>query len=107
MDDREVEENVRPLGNVGSVGQLRPKTELPPPKCRLGYPREQVAEILGDRAAEFHRYMTGQTVGVCEGRLYNHETSEYQPTECADNPHGVVVYGVDIKAFLEGRPPLD
>ena len=34
-------------------------------------------------------------------------TGHSEPDECADNPHGVVVYRVDLETFLAGREPLD
>ena len=81
---------------------------LPEPQCKLGYPTAQVEEILSAKGEDywaFNKWMTGQTMGVCDGREYNHEAHRYEPTHCG--PHGIVVYGSDIKQYLAGGAPLD
>lgn len=78
---------------------------LPKPECILGYPEIQVERILGRQMSRFKEWMRGQTMGICDGRLYNHGKREYEGTGCG--PHGVVAYASDLNAFLHGQPPLD
>jgi hypothetical protein len=44
-----------------------------PVVCPLGMTGEQVAALMGDRLAEFNGWMTGQTIGWCDGQEYRHE----------------------------------
>jgi hypothetical protein len=44
---------------------------------------------------------------LCEGRRYNHETKEYEPDDCAANPHGTVIYYHDVARFLRAGPIID
>lgn len=78
---------------------------LPPPECKEGYPINQLEKILGSRINKFYEYMVGQTMSICNGKLYNHNKKEYESTNCG--PHGIVVYKSDLLTFLEGRPTLD
>lgn len=80
---------------------------LPKPECPMGFTDAQVKKIMGARLAKFRQWMNGQTVGVCDGREYDHETEQYRETLCAGQPHGVVVYECDVQAFLKGMTPLD
>lgn len=85
-------------------------TKLPEPSCPHGYTDDDLKAILGDdpvRWDEFHLWMYGQTMSLCDGRLYNHERKQYENSPCVDNPHGVVVYRGDLRRFLEGRPVID
>lgn len=82
-------------------------TELPEPACTSGYSLPQVYEIMGDREPEFRKWMNGQTMSLCDGRRYNRKTKEYESSECADTPHGVVIYSCDVRQFLADREPLD
>ena len=75
--------------------------------CPYGLTGGELAEVLGDRLAEFHEWMVGQTVAVCDGREFNHGLSKYEPTVCADSPHGLITYVWDVQRFLEGRPVVD
>lgn len=77
---------------------------LPRPECEGGYTAEQVRSIMGDLHDEFQRWMSGQTVMLCEGRRYNHETRAYEPS-CG--PHGVVTYRWGVGRFLLGLPVID
>lgn len=61
---------------------------LPTPICGLGYPDDQLHQILGDRYDEFMGWMEDQTTGECP-------------------LHGMVVYGWDFQRFLDGRPIVD
>jgi len=81
--------------------------QLPEPACPYGYTSAQIEEIMGSRLEAFNHFMVGQTMSVCDGREYDHDKKEYHPTACADSPHGVVTYTVDVRRFLAGRPPLD
>lgn len=78
---------------------------LPPPECELGYTEGQIEQIVGDRLGEFDRWMNGQTMGLCDGRRYDHEKREHLATGCG--PHGAVVYGHDLRRFLAGLPVVD
>jgi hypothetical protein len=77
------------------------------PSCPHGYTRVDLAIILGERLAGFDRWMNGQTMMLCEGRLYDYEAKEYRPDACADDPHGVVAYPRDLRQYLRGGRPLD
>lgn len=77
--------------------------QIPEPECEGGYTRSQVEEIMGDRLAEFDRWMYGQTMMLCEGRSYNHQKREYE-LSCAGIMHGPIVYAWDLKRFLEIIP---
>lgn len=75
--------------------------------CRLGYPQEQIERILGvSRLAPFHNWMYGQTQAICDGRRYNHETKQYEDTECGQ-PHGIVTYEWDFRRYLQGGEVID
>jgi len=78
---------------------------LPAPVCELGYTQAELEQILGDRFDQFDLWMTGQTVAWCDGRQYNYETKEYEPTNCG--PHGMVVYPWDLQGFLNNAPVFD
>ena len=75
---------------------------LPEPACRLGYSSRQVNELLssyGLKGSAFSEFMRGQTMALCDGTLYNHDTQEYEPS-CGE-AHGVVVYPRDLSYFLQ------
>lgn len=81
---------------------------LPSPHCPMGYPAEQLGAILTERRLDaYYRWAAGSTVALCEGREYDHAVREYKPSACAESPHGVVVYEVDVRRFLAGRPNDD
>ena len=80
---------------------------LEKPRCELGYPIGQVVDILGNRSFEFADWISGQTVGVCDGRKYNHETKEYESSSCAPEGHGPVIYPWDLQRFIDGRSVVD
>ena len=81
--------------------------ELLPPACPLGYTREQVEQVVAERWDEFVQWSRGMTCAICEGRRYDYDKRGYEPTECADSPHGVVVYPWDVAQFMRGGQPLD
>lgn len=72
---------------------------IPEPECSSGYTEYQVEEIMGDRLDEFIRWMNGQTMCLCQGRKYNHETKKYE-VDCDGIAHGPIVYAWDLKRFL-------
>lgn len=74
---------------------------FPKPDCPSGYSWDLIEEILDEvTLKEFHRWMNGQTMTICEGRRYNHELRKYERDECEYNPHGAVVYSYDLHRFL-------
>jgi len=75
------------------------------PRCELGYPIDQVEEILGDRFEEFGKWVSGQTMAICDGYLFNYAADEYEPTHCG--PHGQAIYPWDLQRFLDRRPVID
>jgi len=74
-------------------------------ECFMGYPYNQLERILGNRYDEFMKWMNGQTIAMCDGKLYNYASDEYEPTYCG--PHGFVVYAWDLQRFLDGKPIID
>ena len=82
-----------------------PCTCLPAAECLYGYPWPQLKLILKDRYLHFVLWMNSQTVTICDGTKYNHETKQYELTLCG--PHGSVVYKWDLERFLAGRPIID
>lgn len=81
------------------------RTGLPEPECKWGYTNQQIEQIMGDRVNDFHRWMAGQTVCLCEGVEYNHAEKRSIPSGCG--PHGVIIYPSDVMQFLDGGRPLD
>ena len=79
---------------------------LSSPVCRLGYTNAELDEILGPRRQEFDHWMRGQTVALCEGRTYDHESAKYEES-CGGVAHGVVTYQHDLRRFLDGLPVID
>lgn len=77
-----------------------PETDPSVPDCELGFPTAQVEQILAEDFAAFAHWMRGQTMAICEGRRYDHDTHEYTPTGCG--PHGPVVYPWDLDNYLRG-----
>lgn len=77
--------------------------------CPYGLTQADLDELFPGPAARarFSYWMRGQTCMLCDGRSYNHERGEYEPTACADNPHGVVTYPSDVQRYLLGLPIID
>jgi len=74
---------------------------FPKPDCPSGYSWSFLEEILDEETFEqFGKWMSGQTMTLCEGRRYDHEAKEYRADECAGNPHGGVAYQYDLHRFL-------
>ncbi len=73
---------------------------VPAPTCPHGYTEVDLAGILGERLDHFNQWMSGQTMSVCDGKRYSHEDRAYYPTECADDPHGPVVFPWDLHKYL-------
>lgn len=82
---------------------MTPSAENDVPACWLGYTRQQIETLMGDRVEAFDQWMYGQTQAICDGRRYDHDKREYEPTECATAPHGVVTYPWDAHRFLGTR----
>lgn len=81
-------------------------TDIVPLACPLGYTREQVEQITAERYDEFAKWMRGQTVALCDGRQWDHDKQEDEPTSCTDSPHGLVTYPHDVAQFIRGGGPL-
>ena len=78
--------------------------------CPLGYTEEDLERYFGAKKGEPHPLWTqleGQTGAICEGRRFNHETREYEPTECADHPHGYISYVSDVEEWVRGEKVSD
>jgi hypothetical protein len=78
-----------------------------PQSCPLGLTAADLETVFGARLPTFHRWMTGQTVALCDGRQYNHAAKMYEPAECFTTPHGIVTYRWDVERFLDGLPVID
>ena len=81
---------------------------LPTSECPKGYPIEQAHQIVGESlVSAFNDWMRGQTVLICSGTRFNHDTKRYE-RDCPD-PHGDIVFPWDLERFAQGRhlPPLD
>lgn len=81
--------------------------DLPEPECEAGYPRTQLMEIMDPQQyARLDIWLYGQTLALCQGKLYDHETGEYE--ECCNGvSHGTVVYPTDVHRFIHARPVID
>lgn len=63
-------------------------TDLPGPDCPIGYPEDQLRDLLGSEQLDaFIAWMYGQTFGVCAG-------------EHGGESHGRVYYRVDVQRFV-------
>lgn len=70
------------------------------PSCEQGYTREDLLKLFGSKMLDFDQWMNGQTQSICEGKLYNHYTGEYEES-CNGVSHGVVAYSWDVAKFWE------
>lgn len=78
---------------------------FPEPDCDRGYSFDLLEETLGEvRFDELMKWMYGQTMAICDGQRYDHDTKQYHDTGHA---HGPVVYSYDVHRFLAGGPILD
>lgn len=75
------------------------------PSCQLGYTHGDIEVIFGSKLPAFLKWMHGQTIGYCEGKKYNYDTKQYEPTHCG--PHGFAYYVSDVQDFLVGKPVTD
>lgn len=81
--------------------------QLPEPECEGGYPWTQLEQIFDkQQIARLQIWMRGQTMMLCEGRKYSHETMEYYES-CNGTAHGGVVYVYDLHRFLTAGPIID
>ena len=81
-----------------------------PPSCPMGYTRGDLENHFGAVTGQPHslwQQLIGQTGAICEGKRYNHEKREFEPTECADNPHGFISYTWDVLEWYRGQPVSD
>lgn len=70
--------------------------------CPIGMTEEDLAKLFPteDEMAKFNHWLVGQTRALCLGRRYNFDTEEYEPDDCAGNPHGPIVYPEDVQRYL-------
>lgn len=81
---------------------------LTAPQCTFGYPVSQLEnELTRDEWNDLDRWLDGQTMAICSGQVYNHDKGEYEPSLCAGEAHGTVVYVHDVKRWLAGQPIID
>ena len=80
---------------------------IPRPSCPFGYTDSDLKTLLGVFYPKFMKWMAGQTVTVCDGQIYDHETKVYTPTGCKDHPHGSVTYPWDLERWLQNLPVVD
>lgn len=86
--------------------EVRGKIRVPVPPCGMGYPVAFLSSFLNrEQKDSLMEWMTGQTVGECDGRMYDHEHKCYNPTGCG--PHGIVIYTGDLYRWLKGLPVVD
>lgn len=77
------------------------RNNFPAPDCEAGYSWFYIEEILPEEEfIAFRHWMRGQTCVICDGRRFNHETRQYEATDCANNPHGGVVYRWDFERYF-------
>ena len=66
-------------------------TDLPEPHCPIGYPEDQLRELLGSEQLDaFIAWMYGQTLGICAG-------------EHSGESHGRGYYRVDVQRFMRSQ----
>lgn len=87
-------------------GADREAVSLPDPECEAGYTYGQIRAILGGRTEDFYRWMSGQTMSMCTGRRYNHETHQTEDA-CGGVAHGPIVYTWDLERYIQGLPIID
>lgn len=115
---KNVTDAVRELGTLGWTSQpTRERAKVkakrrerldPYDECPLGLTENELTLLLTKGELEgFYQWMIGQTAALCDGRSFNYGLSKYEPTVCADNPHGPVYYRWDVTRYLEGRPVDD
>ena len=76
--------------------------------CPYGLTEYDLQRLFGDdELMAFRWWMRGQTMTICDGQSYNHDTQEYEPTPCSDSPHGIVAYPWDVERYLSGMPVVD
>ncbi len=72
--------------------------------CKHGFTREELEDIVPD-LDDFDKWMSGQTMMICDGYRYNYDTREYEP-DC-EEAHGSIVYVWDVDRYLKGLKPID
>ena len=82
-------------------------TELGPSDCVMGFSESLLQSKMDEQQfARFSHWMRGQTVALCSGQLFDHETRTYVES-CDGHAHGTVYYSHDVYRFLAGLPIID
>lgn len=88
-----------------------PTTDLDiTPDCRYGFSDDYLRANLSDAQYKaLKNWMHGQTIMLCDGRRYNYETKEYEPSECGEKgeAHGAVLYTHDVNRWANRLPVID
>jgi hypothetical protein len=82
-------------------------TDVTTKSCPLGLTASEISDLMGGREDDFWHWMRGQTMMLCDGRGYDHETKTYYATECSPIGHGGVVFTWDAQRYLDGLPVID
>lgn len=91
---------------IPPVPMVKKRLSIPAPACVMGYPQAQLCTFMSHaQEKDFLQWMVGQTVGVCDGRRYDHDTKTFSETGCG--PHGTVVYAHDLMDWFAGKPVTD
>jgi hypothetical protein len=82
--------------------------QLPEPACTgYGFSATQLEEAMDPQQfRRLEQWMSGQTMMLCDGRKFNHDTREYEPSDCG-GAHGVVIYTWDVERFLAAGKIID
>lgn len=81
------------------------KNPLSEPECSYGYPASQLErELDADTFERLGRWLRGQTMMLCDGARYDHDSGKYVDT---GHFHGAVVYSWDVDRFFAGLPVID
>lgn len=80
------------------------------PDCQHGYSYAYLEQNLTQGQLEsFRRFMDGQTIMLCDGKRYNHDSREYEPSDCGlrGEAHGSVAYSHDFLRWTLRLPVID
>jgi hypothetical protein len=81
---------------------------LSAPECPYGYPISQLeGQLSSEEFQSLGQWLRGQTMMLCTGEKYDHENQQTIASECAENPHGAVVYKWDVDRYFAGLPVID
>lgn len=74
--------------------------------CKYGWTEDEIIQIIGEeKLDDFRRWMRGQTISACTGKIWDYNVKSYVPDDCG--PHGVVYYRHDLIRFQMGLPVID